>query len=184
MATAMAAPAAVSQRIPTPLGAMLVIVNDAGLLLCEFADRPMLPTQLRRVRRICGAEVVEGEHPHIEHTRRELGEYFLGHRTEFTIPLVLQGTPFQTRVWRELLRIPWGRTTSYEAIAAQLDSPFGARAVGRANGDNRIAIIVPCHRVINADGSLSGYGGGRHRKRWLLAHEKRGCQLALEGFGF
>lgn len=184
MAAAVTPQAGYSQRIHTPLGPMLVIVSDAGLVLCEFADRPMLPRQLRRVRRICGGEVAEGEHPFIEQTRRELGEYFLGHREEFTIPLVLQGTPFQTAVWRELLKIPWGRTTSYEAIAGQLNSPFGARAVGRANGDNRIAIIIPCHRVINADGSLSGYGGGRHRKRWLLAHEKRGSQLALEGFGF
>lgn len=184
MAAAVTLQAGYSQRIPTPLGPMLVIATDAGLVLCEFADRPMLPRQLGRVRRICGGDVADGEHPVIEQTRRELGEYFLGHREEFTIPLVLQGTPFQTAVWRALLKIPWGRTTCYEAIAAQLNSPFGARAVGRANGDNRIAIIVPCHRVINADGTLSGYGGGRHRKRWLLAHEKRGSQLALEGFGF
>jgi len=163
---------------------MLVVANDEGLVLCEFADRPMLATQLRRIRRVCAGEIEEGDHPYIDQTRRELGEYFLGHRTEFTIPLVLRGTPFQMSVWSELLRIPWGKTTSYDAIAAALESPFGARAVGRANGDNRIAIIVPCHRVINADGSLSGYGGGRHRKRWLLAHEKRGSQLALEGFGF
>lgn len=184
MATAMAAVTGYSQRIQTPLGPMLVVVSDAGLVLCEFADRPMLPTQLRRIRKICGGDFAEGEHPCIEQTRRELGEYFLGHREEFTIPLVIHGTPFQTAVWRELLKIPWGRTTTYEAIAAALNSPFGARAVGRANGDNRIAIIIPCHRVINADGSLSGYGGGRHRKRWLLSHEKRGSQLALEGFGF
>lgn len=180
----MVARTAFSQRIITPLGAMLVVVNDDGLVLCEFADRPMLPAQLKRIRKVCGGEVVPGEHPFIEQTRRELGEYFLGHRTEFTIPLVIRGTPFQTAVWRALLRIPWGKTTCYEAIAAELNSPFGARAVGRANGDNRIAIIIPCHRVINADGSLSGYGGGRHRKRWLLAHEKRGSQLSLEGFDF
>ena len=92
---------------------------------------------------------------------------------------MLEGSPFQSSVWLELLQIPFGRTTSYDAIAVRLARPGGARAVGRANGDNRLAIIVPCHRVINADGSLSGYGGGRHRKRWLLAHERRGVQLTL-----
>lgn len=139
----------------------------------------MLPTQLDRVERICGEPPRDGEHPILDQTQRELNEYFMGHRESFTVPLVLDGSPFQEGVWRQLLGIPFGKTTSYDAIAMRLERPGGARAVGRANGDNRIAIIVPCHRVINADGSLSGYGGGRRRKRWLLAHEKRGVQLSL-----
>lgn len=173
-----------SQRIQTPLGPMLAIASDRGLLLCEFADRPMLPTQRRRVERMCGGPITDADHPYLEQTRRELGEYFLGQRDAFTIPLVLDGTPFQTAVWYQLLNIPFGKTTSYDGIARTLNLPGGARAVGRANGDNRIAIIVPCHRVINADGGLSGYGGGRNRKRWLLAHERRGSQLSLLGFDF
>jgi AraC family transcriptional regulator of adaptative response/methylated-DNA-[protein]-cysteine methyltransferase len=168
-----------SQRLSTPIGSMFAVADDRGLVLCEFHDRPMLPTQLKRVERICGAEPEEGPHPILDQAQRELDEYFLGRRETFSIPLVLAGSPFQSSVWSQLLQIPFGRTTSYDAIATRLDRPGGARAVGRANGDNRIAIIVPCHRVINADGSLSGYGGGRHRKRWLLAHERRGVQLSL-----
>lgn len=168
-----------SQRLSTPLGAMFAVADDRGLVLCEFHDRPMLPTQLKRVERICGATPEDGPHPVLEQTQRELTEYFLGHREVFSVPLLLEGSAFQASVWNELLRIPFGKTTSYDDIAMRIDRPGGARAVGRANGDNRIAIIVPCHRVINADGSLSGYGGGRQRKRWLLAHEKRGVQLSL-----
>lgn len=171
--------ALVSRHLVTPLGEMFAVADDRGLILCEFADRPMLPTQLERVRAICGGEPVEGEHEILDRTQRELDEYFAGARETFTVPLVLDGSPFQTAVWRELLRIPFGSTTSYDSIAVRLEKPGGARAVGRANGDNRIAIIVPCHRVINADGSLSGYGGGKHRKRWLLSHEQRGAQLSL-----
>lgn len=173
-----------SQRLPTPLGPMIAVANGRGLLLLEFADRPMLPTQLRRVERLSRGTVVEGEHEVLDQTRRELGEYFLGHRDAFTVPLVIDGSPFQTAVWYQLLSVPFGKSTSYDAIARAINHPGGARAVGRANGDNRLAIIVPCHRVINADGSLSGYGGGKRRKRWLLAHERRGSQLAFDGFDF
>ena len=184
MALGVAGPATtcVSQRIQTPLGPMVAVAGSRGLLLLEFADRPLLASQLRRVERLAGGPPVEGEHECLDQTRRELGEYFLGQRETFTVPLVIEGSPFQTAVWYQLLAVPFGRTTSYDAIARSINLPGGARAVGRANGDNRIAIIVPCHRVINADGSLSGYGGGKRRKRWLLAHERRGSQLTFDGF--
>lgn len=175
--------AAVRTEFQTPLGTMIAAANDRGLLLCEFHDRPMLPTQLKRIEAICGGTPVEGTHEILEQTQRELDAYFLGERESFTIPLVLDGSTFQTAVWRALLQVPFGATTSYDSIATRLQRPGAARAVGRANGDNRIAIIVPCHRVINADGTLSGYGGGKHRKRWLLAHERRGEQLTLAGLG-
>ena len=168
-----------SQLIETPLGAMFAVANDRGLVLCEFHDRPMLPTQLQRIETLCGGSPVQAEHPTLTQTQHELDEYFRGAREHFTVPLVLDGSAFQTAVWHQLLAIPFGGTTSYDAIAMRLDRPGAARAVGRANGDNRIAIIVPCHRVINADGGLSGYGGGKHRKRWLLAHEQRSGQLSL-----
>jgi AraC family transcriptional regulator of adaptative response/methylated-DNA-[protein]-cysteine methyltransferase len=182
--TQIAAPFAARTQIETPLGPMVAAANERGLVLCEFADRPMLPLQLRRIEALCGGHIVEGEHDVLEQTKRELDEYFWAKRESFTIPLVLDGSTFQTSVWRQLLDIPFGKTTSYDTIASHLNKPFGARAVGRANGDNRIAIIVPCHRVINSDGSLSGYGGGKHRKRWLLAHERRGVQLTFDGTGF
>src|SRR5436190_23381508 len=106
----------VHANIETPLGCMIAAADDRGLVLCEFADRPMLPTQLRRVERICGEPSVKGVHPILQRTQCELDEYFLGRREVFTIPLVLDGSSFQTRVWRELLEIPFGRTTSYDAI--------------------------------------------------------------------
>jgi methylated-DNA-[protein]-cysteine S-methyltransferase len=102
---------------------------------------------------------------------RQLREYFDGNRREFDLPLAFQGTAFQTRVWRELVGIPYGQTWSYGKLAKRIDKPSASRAVGLANGRNPIAILVPCHRVIGADGSLTGYGGGLERKRWLLAHE-------------
>jgi methylated-DNA-[protein]-cysteine S-methyltransferase len=104
-------------------------------------------------------------------TVRQLSEYFEGTRREFDLPLRLQGTTFQTRVWRELTEIPYGQTWSYGQLAKRIDKPSASRAVGLANGRNPISILVPCHRVIGADGSLTGYGGGIERKRWLLAHE-------------
>jgi methylated-DNA-[protein]-cysteine S-methyltransferase len=102
---------------------------------------------------------------------RQLGEYFAGTRREFDLPLRMRGTEFQQRVWRELTEIPYGQTWSYGELAKRIDNPSASRAVGLANGRNPISILVPCHRVIGADGSLTGYGGGLERKRWLLAHE-------------
>ena len=102
---------------------------------------------------------------------RQLTEYFAGTRREFDLPLRLQGTTFQTRVWRELTEIPYGQTWSYGQLAHRIAKPSASRAVGLANGRNPISILVPCHRVIGADGSLTGYGGGIERKRWLLVHE-------------
>jgi methylated-DNA-[protein]-cysteine S-methyltransferase len=102
---------------------------------------------------------------------RQLGEYFAGTRREFDLPLSMRGTEFQQRVWRELTEIPYGQTWSYGQLAKRIENPSASRAVGLANGRNPISILVPCHRVIGADGSLTGYGGGLERKRWLLAHE-------------
>jgi methylated-DNA-[protein]-cysteine S-methyltransferase len=102
---------------------------------------------------------------------RQLKEYFAGKRREFDLPLRMEGTEFQQRVWRELTKIPFGETRSYGQLAKRLNNPNGSRAVGLANGRNPIAVIVPCHRVIGADGSLTGFGGGLDRKEWLLTHE-------------
>ena len=167
------------QELPTPVGPMTAIACDRGLLLCEFADRAKLPTQLQRVKTLFGELPEVGGHEYLDQTRQELAEYFAATREAFTIPLALEGTPFQLSVWGELLQLPFGTTTSYEGLAQRIERPGAARAVGRANGDNRIAIIIPCHRVIGADGSLTGYGGGKRRKQWLLTHEQRGLQLAL-----
>jgi methylated-DNA-[protein]-cysteine S-methyltransferase len=105
--------------------------------------------------------------------REQLAEYFAGQRQQFDVPLKLAGTPFQQRVWQELVRIPFGTTISYGQLAERVGNPTASRAVGRANGRNPISIIVPCHRVIGADGKLTGYGGGVDKKEWLLEWERR-----------
>lgn len=116
--------------------------------------------------------------------RAQLEAYFAGELAEFTLAIAPAGAPFQLRVWRALLEIPFGTTESYGALARRIGLPQAARAVGLANGRNPISIVIPCHRVIGADGSLTGYGGGLERKRWLLAHEQRhavGAQQRLPG---
>jgi AraC family transcriptional regulator, regulatory protein of adaptative response / methylated-DNA-[protein]-cysteine methyltransferase len=159
--------------IDTPLGPMIAGASDQGLVLLEFTDRRMLETQLATVRRRFGAGLVPSDHPHLTQLRTELEAYFAGTLTAFTVPLVAPGSPFEERVWAELLKIPYGETRSYEDVAVALDNRGAVRAVGTANGRNRIAIVIPCHRVVNKSGELGGYGGGLWRKRRLL-HLERG----------
>ncbi len=168
-------------RILTPLGPMLAGATDEGICLLEFMDRRMLETQLERLGRLLRAEFTPGTHRHLDTLDREVREYFEGKRKEFSVPLVLDGTPFQEAVWKELLTIPYGRTRSYQEQARRIARPDAMRAVGRANGDNRIAILVPCHRVVGKDGKLTGYGGGLWRKQYLLDLEKR--KVATLGSG-
>jgi methylated-DNA-[protein]-cysteine S-methyltransferase len=117
--------------------------------------------------------------PVVREAARQLADYFEGRLQRFDLPLAPQGTAFQQRVWRALLDIPYGRTASYGEIAAVIDAPGKARAVGAANGQNPIAIIIPCHRVIGSHGELVGYGGGLDRKRWLLELESGAATLPL-----
>jgi AraC family transcriptional regulator of adaptative response/methylated-DNA-[protein]-cysteine methyltransferase len=164
-------------EIETPVGVMVASASETHLLLLEFAHRKLLDAQLERVRRGIDCVFERGESPIIDMVRTQLDEYFRAERREFTVPLHTPGTPFQNRVWAELQRIPIGTTTSYSALARAIGQPSAVRAVARANGDNRIAIIIPCHRVIGSDGSLTGYGGGLQRKQQLLDLE--GGALAL-----
>jgi len=166
--------------IVTPVGEMLAAATKTHLVLFEFAHRRMLPVQLQRLEAAVGGELVAGESAIIVQLRRELDEYFRGTRREFTVPLYTPGTPFQMKVWDELLRIPVGTTTTYARVASAIGQPNAVRAVARANGDNRIAILIPCHRVIGSDGSLTGYGGGLSRKKKLLDLEARAVELQLE----
>jgi AraC family transcriptional regulator, regulatory protein of adaptative response / methylated-DNA-[protein]-cysteine methyltransferase len=158
--------------LETPLGPMVAGANRDGVCLLEFTDRRMLETQFVTVRRRFRSSVVPGTNEHLEQLKDELARYFATQLVRFTVPLVYPGTPFEERVWSELLRIPYGETRSYEELAAAVDAPNGARAVGAANGRNRICIVIPCHRVINKNGELSGYGGGVWRKRLLLESER------------
>jgi AraC family transcriptional regulator of adaptative response/methylated-DNA-[protein]-cysteine methyltransferase len=166
-------------RLDTPLGPMLAAAVPEGLCLLEFTDRRLLETQLKSLTRLLGAPVVPGPNPHFERLQAELAEYFAGQRREFTVPLHLPGTAFQQRVWQELLRIPYGRTRSYQQQAQALEQPLAVRAVASANGLNRVSILVPCHRVIGADGQLTGYGGGLWRKQRLLELEQQTPRLEL-----
>jgi O-6-methylguanine DNA methyltransferase len=118
-------------------------------------------------------EVGEGTNPYLDRLEEELAHYFEGTLHEFTVPLDRPGTPFQTAVWDRLLEIPYGETCSYGEVARAIGKPGASRAVGRANGENCIAIVIPCHRVIESGGGLRGYGGGLARKRWLLDLERR-----------
>lgn len=158
----------VTRPIESPLGPLVAAANDEGVCLLEFADRPALERQLKTLRRRLDCAIVPGSNRHLDLLADELGRYFAGRRGEFTVPLVTPGTEFQEAVWARLRRIPFGQTRSYGQLAGELGSPGAQRAVGRANGDNRIAIVIPCHRVVQADGQLRGYGGGLWRKKFLL----------------
>jgi AraC family transcriptional regulator of adaptative response/methylated-DNA-[protein]-cysteine methyltransferase len=167
-----------STWIETPLGPMLAVANDEGLLLLEFIDRKGLENSLLKLRKRLGNRraqtvIVPGEHRVLTITRKELKEYFAGTRGSFSISINPQGTPFECACWESLLTIPSGETRSYAQQASGIGMPSAVRAVGRANGMNTIAIVIPCHRVIGADGTLTGYGGGLARKQWLLDHEQR-----------
>ncbi len=168
--------------IETPIGEMLAAATDTHLLLFEFPRRTLLAAQLERVKRAMDCAFERGETPVFDRLRTELDEYFRGERRVFTVPLYVPGTPFQTRVWDELQRIPIGTTTSYGRLAKTIGQPDAVRAVARANGDNRVAILIPCHRVIGSDGSLTGYGGGLSRKKKLLDLEAKAVALSLPGF--
>lgn len=161
-----------AQWLDTPLGPMISIVDDEGLYLLEFVDRRGLEREVERLRHKLKAAIIPGENQISAQLKRELEQYFTGTKAEFTTPLILLGTPFQQSVWQALSKIPIGQTCSYSDIAESVDAPKSYRAVARANGTNQIAIIIPCHRVININGELGGYGGGIRRKQWLINHEK------------
>jgi AraC family transcriptional regulator, regulatory protein of adaptative response / methylated-DNA-[protein]-cysteine methyltransferase len=158
--------------LDTPLGAMLAVATEAGLCLLEFVDRRALETEIGDLRRIFSATIVPGASDHLDETESQLDLYFKGKQQSFSVPLDTPGTDFQRAVWQQLTRIPLGETVSYAKMADDVDRPGAQRAVGRANGQNRVAIIIPCHRVIRADGNPGGYGGGLWRKQWLLHHER------------
>jgi len=143
-------------QFDTPIGRLIAGADDNGLFLLGFRPR--------------GEESTD--HPVLEETKRQLSEYFSGQRQQFDIPLSLGGTEFQRAVWNSLLQIPYGATRSYGQQAETIGMRDAVRAVGAANGENPVAIIIPCHRVIGSDGKLTGYGGGLWRKKWLLEHEQ------------
>lgn len=160
-------------RLETPLGTMVACATDKGICLLEFTDRKMLETELKHLAKSLNATIVQGHNKYFDLLKTELGKYFEGNLTEFTVPLDTVGTDFQKKVWEMLLKIPYGTTVSYQQQAYAINNPAAVRAVANANGMNKISIIIPCHRVIGTDGSLTGYGGGLWRKKRLLDLEKK-----------
>lgn len=159
-------------RIETPLGQMIAVASSAGICILEFTDRRMLETQFRQVEKHFRSPILPGSSRYFEELKKQLKEYFEGGRKNFDIALKTVGTDFQKSVWNILMTIPYGKTISYKEEAAGLMNPKAVRAVANANGHNRIAIIIPCHRVIGDNGKLVGYGGGLWRKDWLIRHEQ------------
>lgn len=157
--------------IETPLGAMVAVADEEALCMLEFADRRMMETQLRRLVTLFASAVLPGRNAVLEQLETELNSYFRGELRTFGTPLKYPGTPFQVAVWDRLRAIPYGELLSYGAMARDLGFEGAQRAVGKANGDNRIAIVIPCHRVVRADSTMCGYGGGLWRKKRLIELE-------------
>ena len=160
------------KRIETPLGTMIACADENGICMLEFSDRKALPTELKEIAKHFNANIIQGENSHFNILEKELVEYFEGKRRDFSVPLSPVGTDFQKNVWEILRGIPYGTTRSYQEQANILGNPKAVRAVANANGLNKISIIIPCHRVISTNGTLTGYGGGIWRKQKLLELEK------------
>lgn len=162
----------VTAWIESPMGQLIAAATEKGICLLEFSDRRMLDAQFTTLRKLFKSSIVPGENKQIHLLRKELKKYFEGSLKEFTVPIIYPGSAFQQKVWNGLLKIPYGQTVSYEEMAQKIGMPKSQRAVGRANGLNRIAIVIPCHRVVNKSGNLGGYGGGLWRKQKLLQLEQ------------
>lgn len=161
-----------SKTIETPVGSMLAIANDDKIYLLEYIDRSTIHSIIKRLEKITKSFITSGDTHPIVSMQHELELYFKGKLTSFKTPLHYVGTPFQQRVWQALQQIPYGETRSYADIALSISHPLAYRAVARANATNHIPIVIPCHRVINANGKMGGYSGGLSRKEFLLRHEK------------
>ena len=162
----------VTTELPSPLGSLVAGATRDGICLLEFAGRQRIDEHFNALRPRLRPGVVQGDNDHLARLRDQIHAYFAGSLTVFTVPLVMTGTPFEERVWTALLGVPYGKTTSYGELARAIGEPaLAARAVGRANGRNRIAIVIPCHRVIGKDRTLVGYGGGLWRKQRLIELE-------------
>lgn len=162
----------VATLLPSPVGPLLLGATGKALCLLEFADRRALESQLKTLRSRFECTVVPGRNAVLDRAAGELSDYFAGRLRHFRTPLVYPGTPFQVAVWNRLIEIPYGDTISYEGLAEDIGRRGAQRAVGTANGSNRIAIMIPCHRVVNKGGKLGGYGGGLWRKQFLLDLER------------
>lgn len=160
-------------RLTTPIGPMFCCSTESGICLLDFTDRRMLENLFSDLCKRLHGVISPGSNPVLDQAKQELSEYFAGKRQRFTVPLHPSGTEFQLKAWNGLQEIPHGNTRSYSEQATLLGNPRAVRAVARANGLNKISIIIPCHRLVGSDGNLRGYGGGLLRKKWLLDLEQK-----------
>lgn len=175
----------ITKIIPTPLGDMLAGILNDELCLLEFDSPSRIKLQQTRLQKLFDAEFKSGEHELFDRIQNQLHQYFNGNLMQFDLPVNIHGSEFPMSVWQTLKDIPYGKTISYATLAVRLGNKNKVRAVGKANGANRIAIVIPCHRVIGADGSLVGYAGELWRKQKLLnleaMHSGTGVQMELFG---
>ena len=166
----------------TPLGEMIACATEQGICLLEFNDRKLLDKEFHDIQKLLNATIIPGANQHLEQVQKEINEYFNGERKTFSVPLDTPGTDFQKKVWKELLKIPYGETITYKQQAILMGKPKSTRPIANANGHNRIAIIIPCHRVIGVNGDMTGYGAGIVRKKWLIEFESVMIQKTLKLF--
>jgi AraC family transcriptional regulator of adaptative response/methylated-DNA-[protein]-cysteine methyltransferase len=164
---------AVIDWVESPLGPLVLGATAAGVCLVEFSNKRSLAADMARAQDQLGEEDSSAVRQHLAQVKKELEEYFTGKRVAFGVPIVCRGTAFQNAVWKSLMKIPYGQTRSYGEVARAVRAPGAARAVGQANGQNRVAILIPCHRVVASGGRLGGYGAGLWRKEFLLDLERR-----------
>lgn len=158
--------------ISTPLGQMISGATDEGICFCVFNEKPLAEFDAQSVSPFFEIETDQTLNPHLETLKIQLNEYFEGQRKEFSIPIAIRGSDFQHKVWAQLQQILYGTTQTYKQQSEILNQPLAIRAMAHANGQNPIAIVIPCHRVIGSNGKLTGYAGGLWRKKWLLEHER------------
>ncbi len=158
--------------LDTPIGSMVAIGDDKALYLLEFVERKSLVHQIERLKKKTNLSITPGSSHSLVSIESELKLFFSGQLKEFKTPTLCVGSPFQMRVWEDLKKIPFGRTCSYAELALSVGNKKACRAVAKANSTNKLAIIIPCHRVINSNGKLGGYAGGISRKEWLIRYEK------------
>lgn len=160
-------------HIQTPVGNMIAAASDDGICLFDFEFRKSIDAIKHRISSTLNADFQEGYHPYFDLLKTQIREYFDGTRKNFDLPLHLVGTDFQKRVWKQLIEIPYGSVSTYKKQAIALGNEKAIRAMAKANAENGLAIIVPCHRVISEAGHLTGYGGGLPKKKWLIEHERK-----------
>jgi len=159
-------------RFSSPIGSLIACASETGICFLGFVGQKKLEENITDIQKKLSAVMIPGINPYLIQVRKELGEYFKGNRTNFSVPLHIIGTDFRKQTWSELLNIPYGETRTYSQQASAMNHEKSVRAVASANAMNKISIIIPCHRVIGSNGKISGYAGGLPKKRWLLELEK------------